>query len=44
VFVPTGIDPAGQSGRVGDLADYLASDLEDAVRWICERMDENGQE
>lgn len=40
VFVPTGIDPRGQLSRVGDLADYRASDLEDAVRWICERMDE----
>ncbi len=44
VFVPTGLEPEVQRSRVGDLADYCAEDLEDAVRWICERMDEEERE
>lgn len=41
VFVPTGINPRAQVSRIGDTADYLADSLADAVRWICQRLDED---
>lgn len=40
VFVPTGINPEEQRERLDGRADYEAADLFDAVRWICEQMDE----
>lgn len=40
VFVPTGIDPEQQRARLDSRADYEAADLFDAVRWICEQLDE----
>lgn len=40
VFVPTGINPEEQRARLEGCADYEAADLFDAVRWICERIDD----
>lgn len=42
VFVPTGLDPEGETAKLGDAADYVAADLADAVQWICRRIDEEG--
>ncbi|MCC6483905.1 MAG: HAD family hydrolase [Armatimonadetes bacterium] len=41
VFLPTGLHPKEQRERTADMADYFAEDLTDAVRWICEQMDQD---
>jgi histidinol-phosphate phosphatase family protein len=42
VFVPTGINPGEQLRRIAGDADYESTGLADAVRWICEKLDEEG--
>ena len=39
VFVPTGINPEEQARRAGNMADYRAASLADAVSWICHKRD-----
>ena len=39
VFVPTGLHPEVERAKLGDITDYQASDLADAVRWILQQLD-----